>query len=111
MNVSFNGFNKNVLTFMSDSDIPVGRPVKMSDNGKVGPCETGDEFIGIAVDSKMGYTSVQMTGYTKLPCTDTIAVGYNTIAADGNGGVCTSENGRKMLVVEVIGDTEIGVIM
>lgn len=102
MNVSFNGFNQNVLTFVSENDIGANIPVKLIDNGKVATCANGDEFIGVCVSSRSGYTGVQMTGYAKLTYSgDEIGVGYQTICADENGGVKLSETGRKVLVTDV----------
>ncbi len=102
MNVSFNGFNQNVLTFVSESDIEVNTPVKMADNGEVTPCQNGDEFIGVSVTSRQGYTGVQMTGYTKMPYSgEAPTVGYQTIAADENGGVAVAQTGKKVLVLDV----------
>ncbi len=102
MNVSFNGFNQNVLTFISEDDISANTPVKMADNGEVTACADGDEFIGVAVSSRQGYTGVQMTGYTKMPYTGTApTVGYKTIAADAACGVKVAQTGKKVLVLEV----------
>lgn len=102
MNVSFNGFNQNVLTFVSENDIGANIPVKLIDNGKVAVCQNNDEIIGVCVSSRSGYTGVQMTGYVKMNYSgDEISVGYNTICADENGGVKVSDNGRKVLVTDV----------
>lgn len=101
MNVSFNGFNQNVLTFVSENDIKQNALVKMTDNGKVDACENGDEFIGVCVNSRLGYAGVQMTGYAKTTYSGDVAVGYVTVVCDENGGIKADENGRKVLVTDV----------
>lgn len=48
MNVNFNGYDENVLTFEAGTNLKTaGVPVKMTDDGKVTACTSGEVFCGI----------------------------------------------------------------
>ena len=111
MNVNFNGYNENVLTFIADSGITEpGVPVKMSADGTVEKCGGNEAFCGICVGLRDGYAAVQLSGYVRTPAGGKIAVGYKKLAADGNGGVAVNSSGREFLVVDSTA-TEIGFIL
>ena len=58
MNVNFNGYGENVLTFIADSSLTEpGGFVKMTADGTVGKCSAGDIFVNDA-----GKVSVNTTG-------------------------------------------------
>ena len=45
MNVNFNGYGENVATFIADNALTeAGVPVKISADGKVAKCASGDLF-------------------------------------------------------------------
>ncbi len=102
MSVSFNGFNEKISTFICHGTVDKNEPVVMYGNKTVSAAESGDVFIGIAVNSDGAHTTVQLEGHVKLPYSSTApTVGFCTLAADGNGGVCVSDTGRKCLVLNV----------
>ena len=102
MNFSINGYGENTATFRTTGLVCTGHTVKMADNLIVSPCEAGDEFIGIAVNTKDGYAGIQLEGYVKTDFSGTApSVGFCGLAADGKGGVTVDSDGRKYLVVEV----------
>jgi len=102
MNFSINGYGENTTTFRTTGLVCTGHTVKMADNLIVSPCEAGDEFIGVAVNTGDGYAGIQLDGYVKIDFTGTApAVGWCGLVADGKGGVSADANGRKYLVVEV----------
>lgn len=102
MNVSIKGYGENTATFGTQGIVCVSHPVKMTGNLTVGPCESGDDFTGVAVNVKNEYAGVQLAGFVTVDYSGTApALGYCSLTADGNGGVTVDENGRKYLVVSV----------
>ena len=64
MNVNFNGYDENVLTFEAGTNLKTaGVPVKMTDDGKVTACTSGEVFCGICLSLRGGYATVQLKGY------------------------------------------------
>lgn len=111
MNVNFNGYGENVLTFIADSSITeAGVPVKMTEDGTVAKCGGNDVFCGVCVGVRDGYAAVQLAGYVKMPALVKIAVGYKKLAADQNGNVVTNTSGRELLVVDSTAN-EVGFIL
>lgn len=112
MDVNFNGYNENVLTFIADSGITnPGVPVKISASGKVSKCSTNDVFCGVCVNVRDGYAAVQLSGYVQLPATGTITPGYTKVAINSAGRVAAdSEHGKEMLVVYSTSN-EVGIIL
>lgn len=101
MSVSFNGFNKKILTFKTETEIEDGVPVKLSEYEKVAPCSDGDAFCGFAENAEDGYVSVQLTGAVTASYSGTApTVGYAKLVSNG-GGVKTSTSGREYLVLAV----------
>ena len=50
MNVNFNGYDENVLTYEAGTNHKTaGVPVKMTDDGKVTACTSGEVFCGICL--------------------------------------------------------------
>lgn len=102
MNVSFSGFNENSTTFNCAQNVEAGKAVKVSENGTVALCTSGDVFCGVATDVRGECATVQLTGYIRMPYTGTApALGYTALASDGNGGVAQGEGGKLCLVTDV----------
>lgn len=101
MSVSFNGFNEKLLTFKCAAEITAGYPVKISANGTVAACASGDELCGVAVESDSSYSSVKLCGVVTLPYTGSTApsLGYTSLAADGAGGVSVPASGGRTYLV------------
>ena len=111
MNVNFNGYGENVLTFIADSGLTeAGVPVKISDDGTVAKCSANDVFCGVCVGVRGGYAAVQLAGYVRMPATARIAVGYKKLAAGSNDTVAVNSSGRELLVVDSTA-TEVGFIL
>ena len=67
MSVNFEGYNEKILTFEKDTgSITIGYPVKVSSNGKVSQCSSGDKFCGFAVSVRENLVGVQMSGYKEI---------------------------------------------
>ena len=109
MNISFNGYRENVLTFECESTVAAGDLVKMSASGKVAKCSANDAFVGVCLSAKGGYAAVQLDGYVELKKSGTINVGYNKLAAAASG-VKTAEAGADRLVIYT-DDTNVGFIL
>ena len=93
MNVSYEGIGQWAATFACDG-VSAGQVVKVSGNGTVAKCADND---GKACSVAMGgMVTVSYTG-ASAP-----AAGWNSLAADGSGGVkVVSAGGKSYLAVEV----------
>ncbi len=111
MNVNFNGYGENVLTFIADSSLTEpGGFVKMTADGTVGKCSAGDIFCGVCVGLRGGYAVVQMSGYVTMPAASAkIPVGYIMLGVNDAGKVSVNTTGREVLVVDSTA-TEVGFI-
>ena len=85
MNVSYEGIGQWAATFAC-SGVSEGQAVKVSGNGTVAACAENGGFDGVVLVSYSGTAPT---------------AGWNTLAADGKGGVTVvSEGGRSYLAVE-----------
>ena len=111
MMVNFNGFGENSATFEADSSLTTaGVPVKISGDGKVSACTSGEAFCGICTHLRDGFATVQLAGYVTMPTTEKITVGYTSIAAGAEGTVSVSSSGREYLVLDST-QTSVGFIL
>ena len=105
MSVSFNGISQDAVTFKYTGTVKAGQPVKMSANGTVAACASGDLFAGVAISTASdGYAGVVTGGFVTVGYTGTApSVGWAYLCADGDGGVkgATSATGNRYLCVEV----------
>ncbi len=100
MNVNFNGYNENVVTFETkNSDVVMGTAVKMSESSTVAKCAADEAFAGVALNVRNGYAAVQLSGYIEMPTDESIAVGYQKLVAATGNKVKISDSGREYLVV------------
>ena len=97
---SFDGIGAVVATFEAGEGVKGGQVVKMTGNGQVGPCESGDQFCGVALEPRAGIAGVQMKGFVTVAGTG-LALGRAILAADGQGGVKTAAEGVSATVVSV----------
>lgn len=109
MNLKFSGFNENVLTFEYTGTLNPGDLVKMSASAKVTKATANGEFIGVCVNTRNGYASVQTAGYVEFKKSGTVNVGYNKLVA-ASDAVKTAESGIDRLVIYV-DDTNVGFIL
>ena len=101
MSISFKGLGENVVTFKTYTAV-VGSPVTVIANDLVSKSNAGDTFCGVAASVADGYVAVQVGGFVELPYSGTApTLGYNTVVANGNGGIKTNSTGRNVLVVNV----------
>ena len=50
--VSFEEIGAVAATFFAQKEVKAGQVVKMTGNGQVGPCSTGDKFCGVALSNE-----------------------------------------------------------
>lgn len=110
MNIGFNGFCENTVTFEADSTVEKGSLVKLIDDNTVAACEAGDKVCGICVNVREGYAAVQLKGYAEVAVEGVVNVGYQTLSAADGMSVKADENGREYLVVSAGTDT-VGIIL
>lgn len=106
MNISFNGFEENTVTFAKEDTLTkAGVPVKITADGTVAPCEQGDKICGVATAVRGDYAAVQLKGFVQLKTQEEIPTGFVKIAAAADGKAMVSESGREVLVVMSQQDT------
>lgn len=110
MNIGFNGFCENAVTFEADATVEKGSLVKLIDDNTVAACESGDKVVGVCVNVREGYAAVQIKGYAEIPVEGTVNVGYQSISAASDTCVKADTEGRECLVVSAGTDT-VGVIL
>ncbi|MCD7723310.1 MAG: hypothetical protein LUH82_05110 [Clostridiales bacterium] len=106
MNISFNGFENSVATFIADGATK-GYPVALSDSNTV--VDADSEFIGVCVNTSGQLAGVQLRGYVEISYSgEAPAPGYSYLAADSNGGVMAADTGDvKRLIIKVDADNSI----
>lgn len=111
MKVNFNGYNENVATFVADSKLTTaGVPVKISADGTVAACASGDNFCGICVAVRDGYAAVQLSGYVTVKTGAKLALGYTKLVAGASGVIAANTSGREHLVINSTA-SEAGIIL
>ncbi len=102
MNVSFQGIGELVATFEAGTGVVAGTLVKTTTAGKADACAAGDKFCGVAVNVRDGFAAVLLHGYAEIPCSGTVALGYQKLAAaSGTAAKADETNGREILVLDV----------
>lgn len=100
MEVAFDKIGEVVATFEAAEGVTVGKAVKITASGQVGPCSAeGDVPAGVAVSLRNGLAGVQLYGYVELPCAATLTVGFGKVSMDASGKVQPDTDGRPALVV------------
>lgn len=113
MQVSFEEIGQMAATFQANSGLSLGQVCKLTENGTVGPCAAGDDFCGVVSVQRGGYAAAVVRGFVTLPYTgDTApAVGWCTLAADGNGGVAVPESGGRSILVVCVENGTVTVLL
>lgn len=98
----FYGFETKELTFYKDKNVAVGKAVGAGALKKATVPAADEKFCGICSAVNDTYVSVIMKGHAVVKYTGVSPViGYNKLAADGNGNVKVSDSGREILVLDV----------
>ena len=96
--IAFTDIGALVVTCRADESLKEGGLVKFSGNGTVAPCESGDEFCGVAMKPRSGMVAVQFKGFVTVPCGEYIKLGWRSVAV-GDGGIVNADSGVRVLVV------------
>lgn len=106
---SFEGIGAVVATFSAGDGVKGGQVVKLTAADTVGACGDGDGFCGVAMEPRRGGAAVQLKGFTQVPCTGTLGLGWCELVADGAGGVraAGAESGVRALVVSAADGTAV----
>ena len=99
MNVSFQGMDELVLTFKAGSGLEKGDFVKITDNGTVGVCASGDVPVGVALNVRNGFAAVQVRGFVEAEYTGTLSLGWQELGAAGKK-LSAAAGGRRCLVAD-----------
>lgn len=120
MSISFEGIGQVTATFMAEAvedaqdRVLPGMAVALTGDGTVGKGEAGDLPCGVALSvEEDGAAAVQIGGLMSVSYSGTTApaVGYNTVACDGDGGITVVDgDGLSCLTVSVDGDSQTAVI-
>ena len=100
MSISYEGIGAWCATFAAGTGAEEGKVVKVSANGTVSKCAANDGFCGVVAamgrDGKA--CSVQLGGLVRVPYSGETApaVGWNLLAADGNGGVSVDQRRTQL---------------
>lgn len=102
MGISFQGIGQQAASFFANKVMDAGSVCKVSSNNGVTTCVAGENFCGVAGNTRAGVVHVTLKGYVTVPYTGTAPkVGWCALAANGNGGVKTLEGAREYLVTDV----------
>lgn len=104
MNISFNGFDEEVITFETDGNIEANSPVMVTDNGIVD--NALGTFCGICKCTRNGYAAVQLKGYVVVPYINAPKVGYSKLTAVNGKVTVDNTYGREYLVINVDASTK-----
>lgn len=111
--ISLKGFNEQTASFLAGGELEIGAPVALCGNNTVKRAGEGEDFIGVVVSLRGSLVGIQLCGYTRLGYSGAApSLGYNSLAANGGGGVVVSSGARSLLVTDVdTKDTSIGIIL
>ena len=98
MEINFNGYRENVLTFAYTGTVAAGTRVKMSASGTVAPADANGDFIGVVVSVRGGYAAVQIDGYVECAKDGTVNTGVVKLV-NTSTGVKAAESGIDRLVI------------
>lgn len=111
MNIAFDGIHEVVATFLAEDGLVPGQVVKITANGTVGPCSSGDGFCGQVLSLRQGAAAVQLGGFLHVTCANGCPnLGKVSVASDGNGGIKTGNSGLVVQVVSVDSDSQTAII-
>ena len=108
--VSFEEIGELTVTFYAQTGVNAGQVVKLAGDSMVGTCAAGDRICGLATCSDGECAAVQVKGFAEIPYTGAVTVGWNKLAADGEGGMTVNESGSDYLVVSVDSASDTAVI-
>lgn len=111
MSVAFDGIGANLLTFKA-GEVAKGDIVAMTENDTVGKAAANTAPVGIVMNKRMDWAAVQVAGFTEVAYSGSAPkVGWNMLAADGNGGLKTVTSGGRNCLVVSVNDGKMGLFL
>ena len=110
MEISFHGYDESFCTFLADETVDKEMLVKIVANGTVGKCNVGDDFCGLCVGVRDGFSAIQLRGFIVVKTDRKIPLGYQRLVAGASGTVLVKNTGREYLVVQST-EKEVGFIL
>lgn len=102
MDISFNGYDANAVTFIRNGDIKVGDPVTIREPFKAEKAMPADQVIGIAAAVNGNYVTVQTRGAAEFVCESGTEVGFAKLTVSDGGKISPyGEEGPDRLIVGV----------
>ena len=90
-----------LATFLAEEGMEAKHVCKITANGTVGPCQSGEAFCGMVSTVRGGYAGVVLHGVVTASYSGAApAVGKTALCADGKGGVTAGGN-DTCLVLDV----------
>jgi len=108
--ISYEGIGEVAMSVGLLDTVQAGMPVCFHENGWVCPAEDGEQFCGVAMKRRGDLGTVQVKGFVSVPYTGSLDLGWNKLAANGEGGIRQDEAGLMILVAEVDEDAGAAVI-
>lgn len=106
-NISYNGYNANVISMRTETEFEKNTPVTVNAEGMCVTAATGADFIGVSVNTRKDIACIQTEGYVALPYSGTApTAGYCGLVSDGNGGVKVSAGAAKKYKVLTVFEPE-----
>ena len=112
MDICFEGIGQMAATFAAEKALTPGMAVTLKESGTVGLGSKGDALCGVTVGAeRSGAVAVQIGGVVKAKYSGAKpAVGWTSLACDGEGKVTAGGNGASCLVLAVDENEETVVI-
>lgn len=100
MNISFDGINESIVTFLAQGEINPGCLVTPSNNNTVKQAEDNSNFIGVCVSTKSGLAAIQISGFAtiKIKTLGETTFGRQYFVADSDGSLKLSESSNNLAV-------------
>ena len=100
--ISMQGLGAQCLSAKKGAAVTPGYPCHFTANHTVANTASNGTFCGVIIGVRGSLVTVQYRGFVTLSYSGTApGIGYNTLAADGAGGVKSAQSGNSYLVVSV----------
>ncbi len=111
MDISFEGYAAQAVTFYADSDVSQGDAVALGEGLTVYKASESSDIIGVALSVKDGYATVQTAGVVQLPASTFLTTGYMKLSVDAEGKLVGGETGPDRLVLNVDAEKETATVL
>ena len=99
--ISYEGIGEVAVTLGMLDSVEAGMPLTFLENDWVRPARDGEKFCGVAMKRGGIVNAAQVKGFVRVSYSGELSLGWNTLVANGQGGVRQSNDGLMILVAEV----------